>query len=99
MADINDVARLFKERLRSDSPDQLKKAGDLWQEVPLSFYYTNRGGETIDIAVVEITKRIADDESLDLPEEVFENLADLIGVTTITKKAIRMIFLATLKPL
>lgn len=99
MADMNEVTRLFRERLRSDSPDQLREARDLWPEVPLSFYYTTRGGETIDIAIVEITKRIADDEGLELPEEVFENLADLIGVTTITRRAIRMIFLATLRPL
>ena len=95
MADIKEVTRLFRDRLRSDSPNQLDKAGDLWPEVPLSFYYTKRGGETIDIAVVEVTRRIADDEGVELPEEVYENLADLIGITTITRKAIRTIFLAT----
>lgn len=98
MATEEQVAEIFRDVLERDSPTQLAEAGDLWQELPLSFFYLTFAEDNIDLAVAEVTLRVADADQITIPGDVVSGLQDVIGTDTLVGRAVRMIFLTTFQP-
>lgn len=98
MAELERVESIFKMRLGEDSTTQLEEAGLLWKSLPLFFYYTKEGQPQINIAVVEVTKQVADEDGITIPDFVYENLQDMVHPSTLTADAARAIWLATFQP-
>lgn len=92
------VAGIFRDILERDSSTQLAKAGDLWPELPLSFFYLTFADDNIDLAVEEVTLRVADADQITIPGDVISGLQDVIGRGTLVGRAVRMIFLTTFQP-
>lgn len=98
MATLDHVTDLFQERITDDSPDQMEKAGDLWPDLPLNFFYLSHADDTVDIVVRSIAKRVAKEDGVTLPGSVLDNLVILVNPDTLVKKAIRLVFLTTFSP-
>lgn len=98
MATEAQVAGIFRDVLERDSPTQLDKAGNLWPDLPLRFFYLTFANDNIDLAVEEVTLRVADADQITIPGDVISGLQDVIGPDTIVGRAVRMIFLTTFQP-
>jgi hypothetical protein len=94
MATESQVAGALRERIRNNSPDKLAKAGALWREVPFGFYYGNNN-DSIDTVVSETVAGVI--APANLPDDVWHNLEGLIGPTTLIRKGIKIMWLATLR--
>ena len=104
MASREFVAEVFRERLREDSGKQLKKAGNLWRELPLNFYYlpgpvagTDEDG--VDLAVAAVTERVAASDGTVIPDDEVNHLISVVDLKTKADDAITLIYLATFQPL
>lgn len=98
MATIDDVAELFRTRIRNDSPKQMEKAGALWPNLAFNFFYLNHAEDVVDIVVKDITQQLADQNGMTLPDFVFDNLEDMVGPKTPVKDGIRLVFLTIFAP-
>lgn len=98
MATMDRVIELFEERIRHDSPTQMKKAGDLWPGLRFNFFYLTHADDTVDIVVRSITERVAEEDGIKIPEFVFKNLEGMIGPKNAVNDAITQVFLTTFKP-
>ena len=98
MATIKQIADMFLTRIANDSASQLEKAGDIWAELPFKFFYLTHADDTVDIVVKRITEQIAEEDDLEIPDFVFDNLKEMVGPKTVVKEAIRLVFLTTFKP-
>lgn len=98
MATIQRVTELFQERITKDSPKQMKKAEELWSDLPFDFFYLTHAQDIVDIVVKSITKKIAKEDDISLPKLVFKNLEDMVDPKTAVQEAIRLVFLTTFTP-
>jgi hypothetical protein len=98
MATIERVTELFKARIEKDSSKQMKKAGDIWRDLPFNFFYLTHADDTVDIVVKSITRQIAKEDGVKLPSFVFKNLEDMVGPKTAVKEGIRLVFLTSFTP-
>jgi hypothetical protein len=98
MAEIEDVAELFRIRIQKDSPKQMEKAGSLWPDLPFNFFYLNHAEDVVDIVVKSITERLAAQNGVTLPDFVFKNLEKMVGPKTPVKDGVRLVFLTIFAP-
>src|SRR4051812_18152609 len=98
MSTMERVTELLKARIERDSPDQMEKAGEIWSELPLNFFYLTHADDTVDIVVTSVAKRVAQEDGITLSKEVLRNLQNLVAPKTIAKDAGRLIFLTTFQP-
>lgn len=98
MATIERVTELFHARIKDDSPKQMEKAGDIWIDLPLNFFYLAHADDTVDIVVTSIAKRVAEEDGNDIPGTVITNLQSLVSPKTLVKEAIRLVFLTAFQP-
>jgi len=98
MATIEDVAELFRARLKHDSPHQMEKAGALWPNLPFNFFYLNHADDVVDIVVQDITRQLAAQLGVTLQGFVLQNLEDMIGPKTPVKDGVRLVFLTFFAP-
>jgi hypothetical protein len=98
MATLERVTELMQARIKKNSPKQMKKAGDLWRDLPLNFFYLANAADTVDIVVTSITEKVAEEDGISIPQSVIQNLQDLVTPKTVVKDAIRLIFLTTFQP-
>jgi hypothetical protein len=98
MATMERVAELMHARISKNSPKQLEKADGLWPELPMNFFYLTHAEDTVDIVVTSIMKKVADEDSISISDEVVENLQNLVSPKTLVKDAIRLIFLTAFQP-
>ena len=92
MPTIDDVAELFRDRIRRDSPDQFEKALDLWPDLPFNFFYLNHADDVVDIVVRAIAEDLAAQNGLTIPDFVFRNFEDQIEADTDVGVAIQLVF-------
>jgi hypothetical protein len=97
MATLKRVSELFEERLEKDSPKQKAKAEELWDELPFRFFYLSNADDTVDIVVKSITRKVAKEDGITLPNSVFKNLEDMLGPKNTLKSAIQLVFLTTFR--
>jgi len=90
----SEVAVALRERIRQDDETQLTAAGDMWKEVPFSFFYGNND-KTIDAVVADVVESTI--SPAHVPTEVSKNLEGLIGPATLVKKGIKIMWLATFR--
>ena len=98
MATTERVAELFHARIAHDSPKQLEKAGEVWPDLPLNFFYITNAADTVDIVVTSIAGQVAEEDGIQIPGTVIENLQSLVNPKTLVKEAIRLVFLTTFQP-
>lgn len=98
MATIKRVTELMEARIKKNSPKQMKKAGKLWPDLPMNFFYLTHAEDTVDIVVTSITETVAKEDGITIPKAVITNLQNLVSPKTIVKDAIRLIFLTTFQP-
>lgn len=98
MATHERIAELFHMRIENDSPDQLAKAGDVWIDLPFNFFYLTHASDTVDIVVTSITEQAAEEDGVEIPDDVLENLQILVNPKTLVKEAVRLVFLALFQP-
>ena len=98
MATTERVTELFEARITHDSPKQMAKAGDIWPELPFNFFYLSHADDTVDIVVKDITRQVAKEDGVVLPNFVFKNLEDMVGPKTPVKEGIRLVFLTSFVP-
>ena len=98
MATPERVEQLFHMRIANDSPAQLEKAGAVWIHVPLNFFYLANAADTVDIVVTSIAQRVADEDGVQIPGMVLENLQSLVNPKTLVREAIRLVFLTVFQP-
>jgi hypothetical protein len=90
----SDVAAALRTRISNDSPDQMNTVGDLWTEVPFSYFYGN-DNRTVDTVVAETVDVLIRPSTL--PAEVEQKMEGLIGPNTSVKKGINIMWLATFR--
>ena len=98
MATIERVTELFQVRIQKNSAKQMKKAGDIWPDLPFNFFYLTHADDTVDIVVKSITQQVADEDGITLPDSVYKNLEDMVGPKTAVKEGIRLVFLTSFTP-
>jgi hypothetical protein len=98
MATMERVKELMEARIRKNSPKQMKKAGSLWPDLPMNFFYLTHAEDTVDIVVTSITEKVAEEDGITIPKAVIRNLQNLVGPKSIVKDVIRLIFLTTFQP-
>jgi hypothetical protein len=103
MATEAQVAKIFKKKLVQDSEKQMKKAGDLWKELPLSFFYlpgviSGIDEDGVDLAVVYVTEQVARQDGIEIPSNIMRVLIEAINVKEKVAAAINLIFLSTFRP-
>jgi hypothetical protein len=93
MATIGEIEGALKDRIGADAREELDEAGSMWKEVPMRFYYGS-SDQRVDLAIghamVEAIKPKI------LPNDIWQNLRDVINPTTIVKNAIKSMWLANL---
>ena len=98
MATIEDVAERFRLRLKSDSPKQMEKAGNLWPNLPFNFFYLSHAEDVVDIVVKDITDQMASESGMSLPDFVFKNSENMVGPKTPVKEGVQLVFLTIFAP-
>jgi hypothetical protein len=93
MATLVEIETALNDRIATDAPKELADAGSMWKEVPLRFYY---GGsdQKVDLAIGHALVEAIKPQIL--PDEVWQNLRDIISPATLAKKAIKSMWLANL---
>ena len=99
MATPERVDELFHRRIENDSRDQLEKAGDVWRDLPMNFFYLTHAADTVDIVVTSIAEQLAEEDGVSIPDMVMENLQSLVNPKTLVKEAMRLVFLTIFRPL
>lgn len=99
MATPERVDELFHARIANDSPGQLEKAGEVWRDLPMNFFYLTHAADTVDIVVTSITERLAEEDGVEVPDMVMENLQSLVNPKTLVKEAMRLVFNTVFRPL
>ena len=79
------VEALFHMRIENDSSEQLEKAGAGWFDLPLDFFYLQHAADTVDIVVTSIAKQVAQEDGVQISDEVLENLQSLVDPETIVR--------------
>ena len=94
MPTLKQVGECLLKRMGQDEEvrKRLEQAGSLWAEVPFQFYYGNNN-DVIDIVVADAERDAI--APLDLPQNVWKALLNSIGPTTLVKKAINTMWLAS----
>lgn len=92
------VIDAFRERLQHDSSEQFAKAGGVWGDLPLRFFYLAHAEDTVDIVVTSVAQQLAAQNNVHIPDSVLRNLQKLVGPKTLVKDAIRMVFLTLFPP-
>lgn len=103
MATEAQVANVFEKKLIQDSERQMRKAGNLWKELPLSFFYfpgviPGIDEDGVDLAVVYITRVVAQGDGIQIPPNIMNALIKAINVKEKVARAINLIFLSTFTP-
>jgi hypothetical protein len=99
MATPERVDELFHRRIGNDSRDQLEKAGEVWRDLPMNFFYLTHAADTVDIVVTSIAGQLAEEDGVSIPDMVMENLQSLVNPKTLVKEAMRLVFLTIFRPL
>lgn len=90
----SEISDALKVRISTDSGSQLAAANEMWREVPFSYYYGNNDN-TIDVVVADVIAAMISPATL--PNEVWQKLEGLIGPSTLVKKGIKIMWLATFR--
>jgi hypothetical protein len=98
MATPERVDELFHMRIANDSPNQLEKAGTVWRDLPMNFFYLTHAADTVDIVVTSIAGQLANEDGVSIPGEVMGNLQSLVNPKTLVKEAMRLVFLTVFRP-
>lgn len=98
MATPERIREVFNRRLANDSPSQLEKAGDVWPDLPLNFFYITNAADVVDIVVTNIAEQIAEEDGVSIPNTVLQNLQSLVNPKTLVKEAMRLVFLTVFQP-
>jgi hypothetical protein len=99
MATPERVEELFHMRIENDSPEQLEKAGEVWRDLPMNFFYLTHAADTVDIVVTSITEQLAEEDGVEVPDMVIENLQSLVNPKTLVTEAMRLVFNTVFRPL
>jgi hypothetical protein len=92
------VTEMMEARITKNSPKQMKKAGALWPDLPLNFFYLTNAEDTVDIVVTSILRKVAQEDNITIPGAVVTSLQNSVTPETPVKAAIRLIFLTTFQP-
>ena len=94
MPTLEKVTDCLKTRMMQDVANKINQAGDLWDDLPFSFYY-QKNEDVIDIVIVDAERAAISPK--DLPNNVWEALVNQINNTTLVKNAAYTMWLASFK--
>ena len=98
MATPERIREVFHRRLADDSADQLEKAGEVWPDLPLNFFYITNAADVVDIVITNIAEQIAAEDGVSIPNVVLQNLQTLVNPKTLVKEGMRLVFLTVFQP-
>ena len=97
MASKETVEKIFHNQLKVRAKKQLKRAGELWKDVTMNFFFPENQN-TVDIFVRKVLKNALKADGTVMDPVTKKRVPDLIDTDTKVSKAICIVHLATFQP-
>lgn len=97
MATQKSVESLFKSRLKDEAGAQLTKAGKLWKELPMQFYFPQSEAQ-VDAVVALVVSDCEKADHVTYSDEIKGEVRELINLSTLVKAAIKVVWIASAQP-
>lgn len=96
MADKVTITAIFYEELEMRATDRLKLIGRDWKNVSMNFYFPENE-DTVDLCIEAVLTSAFCSDGTDVDSDILKRVTDRISTRTKTKKAIKIVWLATFR--
>jgi hypothetical protein len=98
MATQKQVQSFFKKRLKEKAAEKMAQAGDLWDELPMQFYFP-QGEDQVDAVVGLVVGDCEKADNITIRDDIKEEVRKLVNGNTLLTSAIRIVWIATAQPI
>jgi len=91
------VQTFFKKRLTTEAAEKMNQAGDLWNELPMQFFFP-QGEDQVDAVVGLVVSDCEKADKITIRDDIKQELRKLVNGSTLVKSAIKIVWIATAQP-
>jgi hypothetical protein len=97
MATQRAVQSFFKKRLTAEAAEKMNQAGDLWNELPMQFFFP-QGEDQVDAVVGLVVSDCEKADKITIRDDIKQEVRTLVNGNTAVTSAIKIVWIATAQP-